>query len=360
VKILQINSGQHLNGALVHTFLLSRELVAQGHEVHVVCHPQHWLWQQCQTHDIPCCPSTMRRQWSEIRRVAQYARRHDIEVLHTHMSRAHFFGVLLRAATGLPCVATAHSCHFQLHWWWNDFVIANSEASCRYHRRYNFVPPQRIQTIYCTSDLEHFRHVTVDQRIAIRQRARVSPDQLVVGVVGEVTRRKGQHELLRALPDLRARFPQLQVWLVGRADRQSKYVQSLRRDLYRQSLWGCVKWWGRQANVAPWMAAMDILVVPSLAEPLGLVALEGQAVGTPVVVTDVGGLPEIVQHESNGLIVPPRQPAALTQAIVRLVSDPALAQRIVRGGHEQVENFSLSRLTHQVVACLHRVVLSRR
>jgi len=356
VRILQINSGQHLNGALVHTLLLSRELIAQGHDVHVVCHPQHWLWQQCQAHDIPCFGSTMRRRWSEIRRVSQYARQQQIQVIHTHMSRAHFFGVLLRSATGLPCVATAHSCHFQLHWWWNDFVIANSEATRRYHLRYNFVPQDRIRTIHCTSDLEQFHLMTATDRKTLRDQVGLENDRLILGIVGEVTPRKGHRELFQALPELRQRFPSLQVWVVGRADRKSRYVQQLRRFLHQQRIWGCVKWWGRRANVPHWMAAMDILLVPSLAEPLGLVALEGQAVGIPVVVSDVGGLPEIVQHEANGLVVPVGQPTAILRAVTRLADDPALANRLTAAGRENTSRFSLDRLTREVAECLQQVL----
>lgn len=65
----------------------------------------------------------------------------------THLSRAHFFGVLLRAASGVPCVATAQSRHFQLHWMFNDLVIAVSEATRLYHQRWNRVPSERILTI---------------------------------------------------------------------------------------------------------------------------------------------------------------------------------------------------------------------
>ncbi len=356
MRVLQVNSGQHLNGALVHTFLLSRELIALGHEVHVVCHPGFWLWEQCQQQGIPCCESSMRRRWSEIRRVRQYIQRHDLQVIHTHMSRAHFFGVLLRVAARIPCVATAHNCHFQLHWWWNDFVIANSEATRAYHIRTNRVPRDRIQTIYCTSDLTRFRTVDPTARADLRQKRGIADRQWVLGIVGEVTSRKGHHVLLEALTLLRRAVPDVQLWIVGRADRKSRYVRSLRRFVLTQGLAGCVRWCGRQANVPHWMAAMDAVVVPSLVEPLGLVALEAQAAGTPVIVSNVGGLPEIIQDGHNGLVTPVGNPSAIAEAVLRLKSEPAQRQMMVDNGWENIDRFDLTELSRQVATCLERQI----
>src|SRR5690606_27641860 len=123
VRILQLNSGTEINGAIMHTYLLSLQLRELGHEVSVVCRPGYWLWKHLEGTGVERVPSQMvRRPW-EIWRIARYVRRRQIDVIHTHMSRAHMFGLLLRMATSVPCVATAHNRHFQLHWRWNDFVI---------------------------------------------------------------------------------------------------------------------------------------------------------------------------------------------------------------------------------------------
>ena len=89
------------------------------------------------------------RRWppGENRRIAELVRRRRVDVIHTHMSRAHFFGVLLRWWSGVPCVATAHSRHFQLFCRFNDRVIAVSEPTRRYHQRWNRVSPNRMLTI---------------------------------------------------------------------------------------------------------------------------------------------------------------------------------------------------------------------
>lgn len=354
LRILQINSGKHINGALVHTLLLARTLRELGHEVHVACHPEQWLWQQCQLNHIPCLATSMKRTWREVQAARRYLQTHQIDVLHTHMSRAHFFGVILRFVTGTPCVATAHNCHFQLHWRWNDRVIANSESTRQFHLRYNRVPADKIETIYVTSDLTKFQSVRAEEATAWRRHLGIALSTPVIGIVGEVTARKGQATLFQALPELYANFPQLQVWVIGRADRKSTYVRRLRQWLYRHKLFQRVKWWGKQRNIPVWMKAMDILAVPSWSEPLGLVALEGQAAGTPVVVSNVGGLPEIVTDGLNGLVTPARQPHALSMQLSKLLSDRDLRARLVANGTPNTQRFSLLHLSQAVAECLER------
>ena len=77
--------------------------------------------------------------FDELRRISRFVRQEKIDVIHTHTSRSNFFGILVRWLTGVPSVATAHSCHIQLHWMFNDWVIAVSESTRRYQRRYNLV-----------------------------------------------------------------------------------------------------------------------------------------------------------------------------------------------------------------------------
>ena len=356
LRILQLNSGREVNGAIVYTHLLVQQLVEMGHEVSVLCRPGFWLWDKLNGMRVERIGSSMNRHWGELRRVSAIVRERKIDVLHSHMSRAHMFGVLLKVMTGVPCVATAHNRHIQLHWRWNDFVIANSEATRRFQIRMNRVPKDRIQTVYCFSDLQRFQAVGDSTRQATRRELGVSDDQPLLGVVGEVVSRKGHIHLFRALPRIAEAFPNFKLAVLGRFKRDEASTRQLRRFLYNRKLFQRVIWAGRRSNVPDFFAAMDACIVPSIEEPLGLVAMEAHAAGTPLIVTNTGGLVEIVQDDVNGLVIPTKNPDAIADAVIRLLNDRHLRDRLVENGRLNVsERFSPRLLTSQVLDVLQHV-----
>ena len=305
-----------------------------------------------QEQDIPGCKifhSEMNRSPSEIGRIRDWARTERFDLLHSHMTRAHAFGVLLKMATGIPVVATAHNRSLQLHWTFNDFVIANSHATSRYQRSINRVSPHKLKTVYCFTDLERFKTITPKSlRIATRQ-LQNSPDDFLVGVVGEVVARKGHLYLFRALKRLCDEIPNFRLALLGRFRRDEAYGKKLRSILIKNELYRRVKWCGLRSNIQDFMAAFELTIVPSVEEPLGLVAMESLAAGTPVVAADTGGLPEIVHHQKSGLVVPPKNPDALADAIIDLYKDPSRREQMGQYGKQFVfQEFDPDRLTDKV------------
>jgi glycosyltransferase involved in cell wall biosynthesis len=102
---------------------------------------------------------------------------------------------------------------------------------------------------------------------------------------------------------------------------------------------------GRRDDVPSVTAALDVAVLPSYREALGLVILEAMALSRPVVATNVGGIPEMVEDGVTGLLVPPRDPGALADAIVRLLTDHPLADTLGRNGYRLVrERFGVERM----------------
>ena len=357
MKILQMVSGTHVNGALMYCYLLSKQLADRGHDVTVMCRRQSWIWDKLQDTSVKRIACDMKRRLPQVRFAKAFIRDQQIDVCHTHMSRAHFFGVIMRHVTKIPCVATAHACHFQLHWPFNDFVIANSEDTLRYHRNINRVPKDRLKTIYCFSDLDKFIRSEESAAEKIRKQYRVKPDDFLLGVVGDVIPRKGQKLLLESLPRLLTTHPNVKLAIVGRFLRDQPYVRQIRRFVLKNGLADRVIWTGRSDQVQNHMRAMDACIVPSVAEPLGLVAMEAMAVGTPVVASNVGGLPEIIETERNGLLFDRKHPESLRQAIERLIDDESLRSKLMEQGRRDVaERFAPRVLAEEVEQILHDVV----
>ena len=199
---MQIISGRGVNGALVYCKMLCEDLVARGHQVTLVCREDSWMSDNVDHSRVRIIESSLEKfSPGEIRRMSALVKQHNIDLIHTHMTRGQNFGVLLKLMTGVPVVATAHNRLFQLHWNMNDYVIANSQSTYDYHARVNRIPASRMEVVYCCSDLERMRSVDQQDVQRIRQELNVEPDQLLIGVVGEFAVRKGHIHFVHALPE---------------------------------------------------------------------------------------------------------------------------------------------------------------
>ncbi|MFA6108632.1 MAG: glycosyltransferase [Candidatus Latescibacterota bacterium] len=166
-----------------------------------------------------------------------------------------------------------------------------------------------------------------------------------LGAIGSLTEEKGFEVLLRAMPAIRAREPGTRLWIIGSGPLQPRLV-----GLARESdLGGAVAFPGIVEDVRPWLAGLDLLVVPSRREGLGLVILEGMAMGIPVVASRVGGIPEVVVDGETGLLVEAGDPASLAAAALTLLADPERRRRMGRAGRQRaIERFSLETMSARI------------
>jgi len=180
---------------------------------------------------------------------------------------------------------------------------------------------------------------------AVRRELGLPEGVPVIGLVGRLDHwGKGHRELFTAMARLRERHP-VHALIVGSGRREAE-VQELAASL---GLAGAVHFLGLRRDVPDLLSAMDILVLPSHTEGFGLALVEAMAAGLPVIATSVGALPEVVTEGENGLLIPPRDAGALAGALERLLSDPALAQRLGANARTHVrEHFSLDRLGQEI------------
>jgi len=109
MKILQLVSGRQINGAIMHCLLLSEQLAHRGHDVTVMCLRNSWMWRQLPDSSVKRVACNMKRWPSDLSFARTLIRKGQFDLMHSHLSRAHFFGVIQRQLTGVPCVATAQS-----------------------------------------------------------------------------------------------------------------------------------------------------------------------------------------------------------------------------------------------------------
>jgi glycosyltransferase involved in cell wall biosynthesis len=178
---------------------------------------------------------------------------------------------------------------------------------------------------------------TDQTRRQARDRLGLSPDKVLVTFAGQIIERKGVADLLHAWARLDAGVRGgAELLLVG--DDVAGHGQYRRETEALAERLGCpCHFVGFQKDVADWLLASDVAVVPSHAEPLGNATLEAMSYALPVLGCRVGGIPEMVVHEETGLLVPPRSPDDLATALARLISDAPLRHRLGGQGRQRCE-----------------------
>jgi glycosyltransferase involved in cell wall biosynthesis len=252
----------------------------------------------------------------------------DPQVVHLHSAKAGLAGRLaLRgrlptlfqphgwswlAVTG-PVAAASTAWERAAARWTDLFVcVGDGEAAQGAERRV----PGRYEVVRNGVDLTRFRPADAGGRAHARARLGITPGVPLVACVGRLTRQKGQDVLLAAWPRVSAAVPAAELALVGDGDLAAALLPGAPAG---------VRFAGTAADVRPWYAAADVVVLPSRWEGLSLTALEAMAAGRPVVASRIPGIAEVVPADA-GLLVPPDDPYALAGALVRVLSEPGLTE----------------------------------
>lgn len=279
-------------------------------------------------------------------------RREGVSLLHTHtLAAANALGRLAARAAGVPVVShlhiesrfrratapllrTADNASARLC----AALIAVSDDTRRAYERQGY--PRRIVVVHngvappAPSDGD------------VRTELGIPAEAPLVGEVARLCDVKGQRELIAAL----AEVPDAHAVLVGAdLEQGGAYTLALEREAERVGVRDRVVFAGRRDDVPAILETLDVFALPSWTEGLPLVVLEAMAHGRPVVATPVGGTPELVVDGETGLLVPPRDPGALADALRRLLGDSALRRRMGSAGARRVaDHFGEEAMTRRV------------
>jgi glycosyltransferase involved in cell wall biosynthesis len=236
-----------------------------------------------------------------------------------------------------------------------DRGIAVSEATRRTWLRRTHLPAERVGTIHNGIDPMKFRrrHTRPEARQRLGLRADAGP---VIGGVGRLDEAKGFHYLLEAVAALSAEHPRLTLLLAGEGPLRS----SLAESAGKLGIADRVHFLGFCQEVQVIYDALDVFVLPSLAETLGYAHLEAMATELPAIGTQVGGVPEVIRSGETGFLVPPRNSAALAAALRPLLSSAELCERMGRAGRRRViESFHEADMVSRTIE-VYRAMLGHR
>ncbi len=306
-----------------------------------------------------------------VRLVAEELAAYDADVVHNHMYRAEVIGTraaLALGEAGLPrpyVVGTVHSSrvrsledreilrHLTPQM---DRLIAVSRAiQAKLEHEHREGAP--VTLIYNGVDLERYAHQ--EPCCTLPDEYGFAPGTPIVGTVARLEPEKGHPTLLEAWRIVVDRVPEARLLIVGEGSRradleaQARTLGLLGEECTDRACVGTrharpgakVVFTGRREDVPAVVAALDVAVLPSYREAQGITILEAMALGRPVVASNVGGIPEMVEDGRTGLLVPPHDPVALADAIVRLLTDHPFADILARAGHDLVhERFCVERM----------------
>jgi glycosyltransferase involved in cell wall biosynthesis len=343
ISFLFIDTERVWRGGQDQLLTLLRGLVERGHKVHLVCHPQTLLEQRAREAYAVVHPLAIPREIGilpliRLRRILAVS---QPEILAFNTPRAIILGNLASRGSSVRVRLIFRRVNFPLrdspitrlkYTRGIDCIVAISE-SIRQQLQAASVPGRLIRTIYEGLDLSLFP-------------PRRPPDQdsssrpIVVGTIASLSPEKGLTHLVEAAALIPHAGSRLRFVIVGDGECRA----DLERQVLDKGLEGIFRFAGFQNQTLPYLYSFDMFVLPSISEGLSSAILAAMAASLPVIATRVGGIPELVQHLSSGMLVPPRDPAALAGAIEHLCDNPQEALEMGRRGRRRMEEkFTIER-----------------
>jgi glycosyltransferase involved in cell wall biosynthesis len=227
-----------------------------------------------------------------------------------------------------------HWLHTKMH-----TIIANNQSTIEQLATLEHVAPQKLQLIYNGLDMRRFDGKQFN-KAAIRQGYKLPNSSLTFIVIANILPYKGHATLLQALHSIKSHLPaDWQLLCVGK---KHSYCQELEAQAIDLELAQHVYFLGQQSAVENLLAISDVAISCSYEEGFSNSVIEAKAAGLPIIVTNVGGNPEAVKDGETGLVVQAKDPAALSAAILEVITNPAKAAKLANAGKQRVaENFSL-------------------
>lgn len=286
-------------------------------------------------------------------------------IIHAHGTRAALFARVANAGR-FPCIYTLHGIHY-LHYsnifkkwlyiWGERFLktltskfICVSQYDFNEGRKSGVIDPERTAVIY-----NGVRNFSFPSREEARKELALDKDILVLNI-GRLHIQKGHMFLIEGAKKVLERKSNVKFWIVGEGEEREKLSEEMRKE----GLQGKVSLLGYREDIPNLLAAADIFVLSSLWEGFPYTVLEAMSVGLPVVSTDVGGVAEAVEDEQTGLLVPPKEPRLLADALLYLIDHPERRKKMGEKGRERVrKKFSLEKMLSQIEKVYDEVLKGR-
>jgi glycosyltransferase involved in cell wall biosynthesis len=294
-------------------------------------------------------------------RLARLIRAERPDIVHLHSRRgADLWGGVAARLAGVPCILSRRVDNPEARWQVAlkyrlfDHVITISEG-IRQVLLSEGLAPRRVTCVRSAVDAAPYL-APVDP-LAFRNAFGLPADALVIGMVAQLIRRKGHRYLIDACASLRQSHPRMRVLLFG----QGPLREELEAEVRQRGLADIIRFVGFRSDLAQWLGGLDILAHPADMEGLGVSLLQASAAAVPIVTSRAGGLPEAVAEGVSGILIPPGDVGALTQALRTLIDDPALRRQFGEAGRTRIlTEFSVDAMVQGNLAVYEAVLEGKK
>jgi glycosyltransferase involved in cell wall biosynthesis len=331
LRIAGVDPERNFGGGETQVIGLTLELLRMGHRAELFCDPDGRLWGRAQAAGVKCYPLRVRNAIDVAAglRLRALLAHETFDVIHFHTARAHALAPYAAGDSRLRVVTRRM-----------DYPPSRWSARCLYNLAVDGViaisagvaealigagvTPDRIRIVRSGVDCTRFAPPNEIERQTARAKLDLKPNEVAIGAVGTLTPRKGHRVLIDAVVLARKSIAPIEGGglrcLIGGAGPLHDELTALARD---RNCTDIVRMLGAVEDMRALLAALDIFVMPSLNEGLGIAALEATAMGLPVVASAVGGLPEVVEDGVSGMLFKSGDATALAAALIDLATNPA-------------------------------------
>ena len=358
LQIVHTESSLGWGGQEIRILSEAQGLIRRGHDVRLLCPPAARIHAEAANWNVPVVALPIeRKSLHGLRALIEWLGANRSDILNTHSSTDSWLTALAMMVLGRPTriVRTRHISaavpRGPLSRWLYmraaERVVTTGEALKRQLVEHNGFRASRIESVPTGIDAGRFRP---GERKAARARFGLPQDKILVGIVATLRSWKGHLFLIEAM----TRLPEhIELVIVG----DGPLREVIEQKIAGLGLQGRVRMQGQQADVLPWLRALDIFALPSYAnEGVPQALVQAMLVELACVTTAVGGIPEVAEHERTALMVPARDAAALAAAIERLAGEEGLRRELGEAARKRcVEGYSYERMLERMESVFRNV-----
>jgi len=325
---------------------------ARGHHMEAICQPKAQLAERLSDAGFPVHTLEMDGAVNYLKGIATIRgilREGRFDVLNTHSRRDTVIAAAAGRLARTPLIVRTRHLSNKVGSLWSYTCLPHRVTTVSDHVRQHLidrgVPAGKVATVYSPIVLP-----PPVERSTLREELGLADDDIVVGCVAVMRATKGHKDLIDAIAPLMASRPKLHLVFVGGGSPVFEQTQAYVAELGLQDR---IHLMGMRRDVPNLLAGFDLFALATQQEASGTVYVEAQASGLPVIGTDVGGVSEMFRDGETGILVPPKDPEALTAALVRLIDDAGLRRRMGEAGRKMVWDegvFSPARLAETTEA----------
>ncbi|NQX82851.1 MAG: glycosyltransferase family 4 protein [Flavobacteriaceae bacterium] len=348
MNIAHLNTEKGWRGGENQVYMLHKGLVELGINSVVFCRKDAPLEDKLKEEKLPCVSLKFKSQFdlSSANKIAKECKKYKIDVLHLHSSHALMLGhmvkwfipnikLVLTRRVGIPLKNNVIT-NYKYRSTALDKIVCISKGVSDVLEQSKLVD---IEIIHSRIDIHKFEN----SKAISKEKIGIPNDSFVLGIVGAFTWGKGYDTLIEIMCGLKDKYSNIHLVSLG----DGKLFDKIKVEITKRGLQKNFHLLGHKNNVGDYLKMFDVFILPAKSEGLGTSILDAQSVSLPVIASNVGGIPEIVKHNSNGLLIESGDYKGFTDAIIELYSDEKLRNRLSEQGVKDVVKFHYKEMARE-------------